>query len=133
MHYRLKQIDTDGTYKYYSLTAEVNATITSVNDLSTKRLPEQFHLSQNYPNPFNPTTTIKYNIPAVALSPVEGQHVSLKIYDILGNEVSQWVNKSQAPGSYEVEFNASNLTSGMYFYKLEVGDFTEMKKMILIK
>ncbi len=137
LRYRLKQIDTDGTYEYYSLTAEVDATITSVND---ERLPEQFHLSQNYPNPFNPTTTIKYSVPVVDVpSPAgrdklrEGQHVSLKIYDILGNEVSQLVNKSQAPGIYQVEFNASNLPSGTYFYKLEAGSFSGTKKMILIK
>ncbi len=130
LQYRLKQIDTDGTYEYYSLTAEVDATITSLND---ERLPEQFHLSQNYPNPFNPTTTIKYNIPAVALSPVEGQHVSLKIYDVLGNEVSQLVNKLQAPGIYQVEFDASNLPSNIYFYTLSARGFSETKKLVLLK
>ncbi len=130
LKYRLKQIDTDGTYEYYGLTAEVDATITSVND---EQLPEEFHLSQNYPNPFNPTTTIKYNIPVVAMSPVEGQHVSLKVYDVLGNEVSQLVNKLQAPGIYQVEFNASNLTSGMYFYSLSTQGYSETKKLVLLK
>ncbi len=143
LQYRLKQIDTDGTYEYYSLTAEVDATITSLND---EQLPEQFHLSQNYPNPFNPTTTIKYNIPVDALSlpdglpnsvgqtgPVEGQHVLLKIYDILGNEVSQLVNKFQPPGFYEVEFDGRNLASGVYFYRLTSGKFTAIKKMVLMR
>ncbi len=131
LQYRLKQIDTDGTYEYYNLTAEVDATITSLND---EQLPEEFHLSQNYPNPFNPSTTITYTIPVVDVpSGVEVQHVSLKVYDILGNEVSQLVNKSQAAGIYQVEFDANKLTSGMYFYKLETGSFTETKKMMLIK
>ncbi len=106
----------------------------------TSQIPGDLYLSQNYPNPFNPTTNIRYSVPVVALSPpgrqtgeAEVQHVTLKIYDILGNEVSQLVNKSQAPGIYQVEFNASNLSSGIYFYKLAAGRFTESKKMMLVK
>ena len=93
------------------------------NDLET---PSSFSLHQNYPNPFNPTTTISFSVS-------ELRNVSLKIYDILGKEVSTLVNENLAPGSYSVTFNASSLPSGMYFYKLQAGDFTSVKKMTLIK
>jgi len=107
-----------------------------------------FTLEQNYPNPFNPSTTIKYEIPdqsqpdgsqarndktAVTLSGVEESNVTLKVYDILGREVATLVNSEQMPGSYSVVFNASGLTSGLYFYKLSSGGFISTKKMILIK
>ncbi len=130
LHYRLKQIDTDGTYEYYSLKAEVDATITSVND---EQLPEEFHLSQNYPNPFNPTTTIRYSIPVVDANFASTTNVRLKVYDVLGNEVSQLVNKLQAPGTYEVEFDASNLPSNIYFYTLSARGYSETKKLVLLK
>jgi photosystem II stability/assembly factor-like uncharacterized protein len=93
----------------------------------------EFTLSQNYPNPFNPTTTIQYNIPVVALSVVEGLHVSLKIYDLLGREVAILVNEQQKPGNYKVEWNADNYSSGIYFYKLTAGKFTQTRKMILLR
>ncbi len=99
-------------------------------------IPAAYSLEQNYPNPFNPTTTIKYQVPKNKLqinSNNQFLNVRLKVYDILGKEVSQLVNRSQAPGIYQVKFNASNLPSGMYFYKLEAGSFTETKKMLLIK
>lgn len=86
----------------------------------------EYNLLQNYPNPFNPTTTINYSIKSAGL-------VSLKIYDMLGTEVASLVNERQEPGSYSVEFNASNLPSGMYVYKLTAGDFVEGKKLSLIK
>ncbi len=130
LQYRLKQIDTDGSFAYYETTAEVSNAVTSVDE---SQLPTEFSLSQNYPNPFNPTTTIKYNIPAVALSPVEGQHVSLKIYNILGNEVAQLVNKHQTPGFYEVEFDGCNLSSGLYIYHIKTKDYMDSKKMLLVK
>ncbi len=134
LQYRLKQIDTDGKYEYYSLTAEVDATITSLND---EKLPEQFHLSQNYPNPFNPITTIQYSVPLISknsqFSIPNSQLITLVIYDVLGNEVSQLVNKSQAPGFYEVEFDGSNLSSGAYFYRLSAGSSVSTKKFILMK
>ena len=93
--------------------------------------PEEFVLYQNYPNPFNPSTTIKYSIS----TNVNGESliVSLKIYDMLGREVVTLVNKQQKAGSYEVAFNASGLSSGVYYYKLIVGSFVESKKMILMK
>ena len=81
---------------------------------------------QNYPNPFNPTTTIQYVISSE-------QFVSLKIYDILGKEVATLVNSRKAIGNYKVNFNASNLTSGVYFYRIQAGNFTETKKFILLK
>ncbi|MDA3862211.1 MAG: cellulase family glycosylhydrolase [Melioribacteraceae bacterium] len=92
-----------------------------------------FNLEQNYPNPFNPSTEIKYTIPAETSRGVSPQNVTLQIYDILGSEIATLVNKKQAPGNYEVKFDASNLPTGIYFYKLQSGDFTQSKKMILLK
>ena len=89
-------------------------------------LPEKYVLGQNYPNPFNPTTTIYYSIP-------QNSYVSLRIFDVLGNEVQTIVNENQDAGNYTVKFNADNLTSGIYFYKIEAGSFIETKKMILLK
>ena len=89
-------------------------------------MPDKFVLSQNYPNPFNPTTTIKYQTPTKGL-------VILKVYDILGKEISTLVNEVKNAGSYTVEFNGGNLPSGTYFYRLEAGDNLDVKKMILLK
>jgi photosystem II stability/assembly factor-like uncharacterized protein len=96
-------------------------------------IPSEYSLGQNYPNPFNPSTTIKYTIPNVTLSGDEGSRVQLKIYDVLGNKVATLVDEYKPAGSYEVEFDASVLTSGIYFYKIQAGSFVETKKMILIK
>ncbi len=99
-----------------------------------ENLPAEFSLSQNYPNPFNPVTTIKYSIPESPLSGgVRGGLVTLKIYDILGREVATLVNKQQSAGNYEVKFDASNLASGIYLYKLQAGEFSSVKKLILMK
>ena len=98
-------------------------------------VPTGFVLEQNYPNPFNPTTTIKFSIP-VGVETRHGaslQHVTLKIYSLLGQEVATLVNGVQSPGQYEVMFDASNLTSGIYIYKLHVGGFTATKKLMLVK
>ena len=101
-----------------------------------ENLPDGFMLYQNYPNPFNPSTKIKFTIP-VTLSEVEGSLVTLKIYDVLGNEVSTLVNEEKPAGIYEVEFNTSNInhhpSSGVYFYQLKAGSFVEIKKMVLMK
>jgi Secretion system C-terminal sorting domain len=97
-----------------------------------ENLPAVFKLAQNYPNPFNPTTTIKYEIPNVA-SDFSLSNVMLKVYDILGKEVATLINTKQNPGYFEVEWNAAELTSGVYFYRLQYGDFVETKKMILMK
>jgi hypothetical protein len=102
--------------------------------ISNYEIPDGFHLHQNYPNPFNPATKIKFSIP-----PSEGGEgdVSLIIYDALGREVATLVDEQLKPGSYEVEWSAtggaSNYPSGVYFYKLTAGDFTDTKKLILIK
>ena len=125
-HYRLKQIDIDGQFEY-SETVEA--------DLG---MPSKFELYQNYPNPFNPTTTIKYITPTVKTLHATSQQkyatsVQLKVYDILGNEVSTLVNEKQQPGVYEVTFDASKLASGIYFYRLKAGNFSQTNKMILIK
>ncbi len=94
-------------------------------------LPLTFSLNQNYPNPFNPVTVIRYSIP----SNVKGQtsNVKLAIYNSLGMEVATLINEDQSPGNYAVEFNGSNFSSGVYFYRITSGDFTEVKKMTLLK
>ena len=88
--------------------------------------PKEFKLEQNYPNPFNPSTVISYQLPVVS-------NITLKVYDILGSEVITLVNEQQEPGYYEVQFNAANIASGMYVYRLQAGDFISVKKMLLIK
>ena len=90
------------------------------------KIPTSFSLMQNYPNPFNPTTKIKYQVSSI-------EKVSLKIYDILGREIAKLVNELQAPGTYEVEFDASKLSSGVYFYSLNAGEFSAVKKLLLLK
>ncbi|MFH1197606.1 MAG: T9SS type A sorting domain-containing protein [bacterium] len=103
-------------------------------DESISILPERFYLSQNYPNPFNPTTTIKYYIPTVETGYIPSlQHVSLEIFDVLGREVAVLVNVEQKSGLYQVEFDGSNLASGVYYYQLRSGNFISTKKMLLIK
>ena len=93
----------------------------------------KFRLKQNYPNPFNPTTKIKFSVPRVNLDEGEGSLVTLKVYNILGTEISTLISEELSAGEYEVDFNASELTSGIYFYKLTSGSFAETKKMILLK
>ena len=108
-----------------------------------ENLPEDFILYQNYPNPFNPTTKIKFTIPNVTLSEVEGSFVTLKVFDVLGNEVATLVNAELTAGEYEVELLATGLTSGIsakggyasgvYFYQLKAENFVQTKKMILLR
>ncbi|MBK9097150.1 MAG: T9SS type A sorting domain-containing protein [bacterium] len=107
--------------------------VTSIeNDI--ENYPAQFLLEQNYPNPFNPSTKIRYTIPNVIASETkQSQFVSLKIYDVLGKEVAGLVDEYKTAGEYEVKFNASQLPSGTYFYQLKAGEFTAVKKMILLK
>lgn len=114
-NYRLKQIDFNGDYRYHNLQNDVK--------IGT---PDKYILSQNYPNPFNPVTNLEFGIP-------ESGFVSLKVFDILGKEVATLVNEKLSTGRYETNFDGSNLTSGVYFYKLEVNGFSEVKSMILIK
>ena len=89
-------------------------------------MPTDFGISQNYPNPFNPSTSISYSIP-------ENAFVTLKIYDVLGNEVVELINEQKESGNYQIDFNASELSSGIYYYTLTEGNFTSTKKMILVK
>lgn len=89
-------------------------------------LPTEFRLYQNYPNPFNPTTTIKYSIP-------KSSFVKIIVYDILGNEIATLVNEDKTSGYYSIAFYANKLASGIYFYRMQAGNFVETKKLILIK
>ena len=113
-NYRLKQTDNNGTYKYINL------------DESFTVQPVEFNLSQNYPNPFNPATMIKYSLP-------EASRVSLKVYNVIGKEVETLVNDEKPAGTYEVNFDAAQLPSGIYFYQLKTGNFVETKKMVYQK
>lgn len=97
---------------------------TAVN--RNEELPREITLYQNYPNPFNPTTSIKYQV-------ARQGNVTLKIYDVLGNEVTTLVNEQKSPGIYKVKLNAGNLTSGVYFYTLKAGEFKQTKKLLLLK
>lgn len=118
-NYRLKQIDFNGNYKYYSLANEVEIGV-----------PNKYDISQNYPNPFNPTTKINYDLPF-------DSKVSIKIFDMTGREIYQLVNEPQTAGYYTAQFNGSNLSSGVYFYNIiaEGGNnkFVTTKKMVLVK
>ena len=114
IYYRLKQIDFDGTYEYS------NEVIIEISQ------PQSYLLNQNYPNPFNPTTMISWQLP-------ESNFVILKIYDVLGNEISTLVNEEKSAGEYEIEFSAENFSSGIYYYKIVAGNFVDVKKMLLLK
>ena len=102
--------------------------IAQESDIST---PNKFSLEQNYPNPFNPSTTIRFTIPLVGAN--RNTPVLLKIYNVLGNELAIIINEDLAAGNYNVEYDASNLPSGIYFYTLTTNDFSETKKMTLVK
>lgn len=112
--YRLKQIDNDGSYEF-SKTIEVNF-----------GAPINFELSQNYPNPFNPSTTIRFSVS-------ESSFINLSIFNPLGEKIEELVNEVREPGIHTIEFNAGELPSGTYFYRIKTANFTNTKKMILIK
>jgi hypothetical protein len=113
LYYRLKQLDLIGSFEYSDI-------------IEVEIAPSEFSLSQNYPNPFNPVTIIKYQLPI-------NNFVSIKIYDVLGNEVATLVNEEKLAGEYEIEFNAYELSSGVYFYTLTAGEFIQSMKMLLLK
>ena len=119
--YRLKQIDYDGTFEY-----------SDVVNVDVDFTPDEYSLSQNYPNPFNPSTTIKYSLPAES-------NVLLSVYNLIGEKVDELSNGIQQAGTYNVNWNASDFASGIYYYRLDVnslsGDFSKsfVKKMILVK
>ncbi|HRI46876.1 MAG TPA: T9SS type A sorting domain-containing protein [Ignavibacteriaceae bacterium] len=114
-NYRLKQIDLDGSSKYYNLNSEI--------DINS---PNSFELSQNYPNPFNPSTVINFRLE-------KDEAVTLKIYDISGKEIAQLVNSEMKAGNHSIVFDASSLSSGTYLYELISGNQKAIKKLILIK
>ena len=115
-------------YTYSLIGCEVNGTkygnVVSVQQ--ENRLPGKFVLSQNYPNPFNPTTTITYSLP-------KSSFVILKIYNLLGREITTLVNGEKRSGTYKVTWDAQNVPSGVYFYKITAGEYSNTKKMILLK
>lgn len=97
-------------------------------------IPDVFSLSQNYPNPFNPVTKIRFTVPSITLRQAQSDYkVNLKVFDILGREIETLLDEEKPAGIYEVDFDGSTLPSGIYFYKLQAGQFTETKKMVLIK
>jgi len=117
--YRLKQVDFNGTFEYSD---EVNVQVTA---------PATFSLDQNYPNPFNPSTKISFSL-------ADDANVNLKVYDVLGNEITTLVSKELPAGTHSYDFNAANINSGVYFYRIEAvgangNNFIDMKKMMLIK
>jgi hypothetical protein len=112
-----------GSFFIPGLSTELDA-ITSVDD--KVQTPKEFLLSQNYPNPFNPTTKIDYTVS-------EKSNVNLRVFDLLGNEVAQLVNAEKEPGVYEVNFDATDLSGGVYIYQIKAGNFIDTKKMILLK
>ncbi len=117
-NYRLKQVDFNGNFAYYNLGNEVIIGV-----------PEKFDLSQNYPNPFNPSTKINYDLPVDGI-------VSIKLFDMSGKEVKSLVNEVKTAGYHTVDFNASSLSSGVYFYRINVEgsrNFADTKKMMLVK
>lgn len=114
-NYRLKQIDFNGNFNYYNLENEI-----------TVGIPDKYELSQNYPNPFNPETVLRFSIPKLS-------KVKLSVYDITGREITKLVDKELNPGNYEFLWNASQLSSGIYIYKIETPEFSDTKRMTLLK
>ena len=114
-------------YRFFLKAGEYENRFSLVFSLTVlNNIPKEFSLLQNYPNPFNPRTTIKYLIP-------QKSFVSITVYDMLGREVSKLVNEEKLAGSYEVQFDGSRLSSGVYFYRLHAGSFFKTKKLVLLK
>ena len=122
-YYRIYAFNDRIISEYSQEDSALTPNTTGVNNSS---IPLSYNLEQNYPNPFNPTTKISWQSPVSSLQ-------TLKIYDVLGNEVATLVNEEKPAGTYEVEFNGSRLPSGVYFYKLQAGSFSETKKLLLLK
>ncbi len=122
-HYRLKQVDLDGTEHFSEPIVVTNGIVAGVKE---KGVPTKFELAQNYPNPFNPMTNLSFVIRHSAF-------VSLSVYDVTGKEVASLVNEELAAGSHQRMFDASGLSSGVYYYRLQAGDFVQTKRMTLLK
>ncbi len=122
---RIKFVTLSEAAEHFKNPTTVRSNITAV--------PADMSLEQNYPNPFNPSTTIEYNIAPQILPGSANGVVQLRVYDVLGNVVSTVVNESQKPGKYSVQFNASSLASGMYFYRLQSGTNVAVRKMVMMK
>ncbi|MCP5061990.1 MAG: T9SS type A sorting domain-containing protein [Ignavibacteriae bacterium] len=118
----------DSFGRYYSFWCnEVKVYYSTITDVDNIFISStNYSLSQNYPNPFNPTTTISYSIPELS-------NITLKVFDVLGKEIITLVSEQKLKGNYKIEFNASQLPSGTYFYRLQSGNFLETKKLILVK
>jgi hypothetical protein len=106
-------MDNDGAYEYSNI-------------VEVEIAPKEFVLYQNYPNPFNPITKIKYSIPKESV-------VTIKVFDILGNEVRTLISEKQEQGNYEIDFEGGDLASGIYLYKMQAGTFSQVKKMLILK
>ena len=130
---QIYEIQSDNIQEYQPVILEVKSlnsnNIDLLTDISQQEL--NYHLYSNYPNPFNPTTRIKYSIPQYARG--EMGEVSLKVYDVLGKEVATLINKEQPAGEYEVEFDGSNYSIGIYFYRIKSGSFIATRRIILLK
>jgi hypothetical protein len=113
LYYRLKQIDFDGTFTYSE-------------EVEVFTQPLNFSISQNYPNPFNPNTIIKYEIPKTT-------NVKIDVFDMLGRIIDNIVNEEKSAGRYELEFDGSSLSSGVYYYRMQAGDFVSIRKMLMLK
>jgi len=118
-------MQTNGIISKYKQVDYNTETTTDVEE-EPQQIVNEFELSQNFPNPFNPSTMISYSIP-------QSSFVTLKVYDIIGNEVATLVNNQQPAGKYFVDFNTANLPSGVYLYRLQAGDFVQTRKMTLVK
>jgi hypothetical protein len=116
----------DRLFQIQSFQFTTNSTPTSVGKLHEDNLPKRFYLSQNYPNPFNPNTFISYQL-------ATGSQVTIKVYDVLGREVTTLVNEKKPAGAHIINFDASGLASGVYLYAIREGNFYQSKKMILLK
>ena len=125
------EIQVDGLYKYECvphspfMNGTINVSPTNIN-LISQQVPESFKLSQNYPNPFNPSTSIKFALP-------NSSFTTLRVYNLVGQEVATLVNENLTAGTYEATLNGANLTSGIYFYTINADGYSETKKMMLIK
>jgi len=121
-YYKLEQIDFSGKLSYFG----PKSICLNQSEVQKNKLPEDYTLSQNYPNPFNPKTNINYELPIT-------NYIELEIYNLIGQNVATLVSEKQTAGTYQVEWNASHVPSGIYYYIFKTGQFTDIKKMILLK